>query len=66
MEISGKKLKAAREAAGVSVSRISVDSGLTSRRIWQIETDDVAHVNEHIVAVIAKSVGLKDARELAP
>lgn len=53
MKISGAKLKAAREAAGITRLDLSVSADLTHARIWQIETSETSEVNSNVVAAMA-------------
>lgn len=53
MKISGEKLKAARESAGITRLDLSVSADLTHARIWQIETSETSEVNANVVAAMA-------------
>lgn len=60
MKISGNKLKAAREAASKSRAELAATAGLNRVRIWQIEEMyKEVHMNDHIVKVVAKFIGVR-------
>ena len=56
MKISGEKLAAAREKAGVTRSDLAIAADLSHVRIWQIETSEFSHVNSNIVGAMAKAL----------
>lgn len=60
MKIDGNKLKAAREAAGVTRSDLASVAELSHVRIWQIEQVNViVNMNSHVVKSMAKLLKVK-------
>ena len=59
MQINGVKLKEQRVLKGLSAHDIAKVAGLTARRIWQIETSEVSHVNDNIGNAICKRLKVK-------
>lgn len=59
MKIDGKKMYELRERMKVPRADVAKAAGLSHARIWQIETDDVSEINQHIVRAICRKIGCK-------
>lgn len=58
-KISGSKFKQAREKADVSRNELSRVAMMSYTRIFQIETEEVSHVNDLAVSAMAKKMKVK-------
>jgi len=59
MDVSGHKLTVAREAKGLSRKDLGDFVGWTYQRIFQVETSESSSINKHVVAAIAKKLGIR-------